>query len=123
MLESAWDSFFKEDQDVGNDDIERKIEFIVNQQAQFSADIIELKELHVKAEARMTNLENAVLRLVDVVETGFVALTQRMNDLVTGQELLDTRMAELAESQTHTDQRLNALIDIVREGRNGGQTN
>jgi hypothetical protein len=114
---------------MANDDIERKIEFIVNQQAQFSADIIELKELHVKAEARMTNLENAVLRLVDVVETGFVALTQRMNDLVTGQELLDTRMAELAESQaelaesqTHTDQRLNALIDIVREGRNGDQT-
>jgi hypothetical protein len=107
---------------MGNDDIERKIEFIVNQQAQFSADIIELKELHVKAEARMTNLENVVLRLVDVVETGFVGLTQRMNDLVTSQELLDTRMAELAESQTHTDQRLNALIDIVREGRNGGQT-
>jgi hypothetical protein len=115
---------------MANDDIERKIEFIVTQQAQFSADIIELKELHVKAEARMTNLENVVLRLVDVVETGFVGLTQRMNDLVTGQELLDTRMAELAESQaelaesqTHTDQRLNALIDIVREGRNGGQTN
>jgi hypothetical protein len=108
---------------VANDDIERKIEFIVNQQTQFSADIIELKELHVKAEARMTNLENVVLRLVDVVETGFVALTQRMNDLVTAQELLDTRMAELAESQTHTDQRLSALIDIVREGRNGGQTN
>lgn len=31
---------------MANDDIERKIEFIVNQQAQFSADIIELKELH-----------------------------------------------------------------------------
>ena len=26
---------------------------------------------------------------------------------------------ELAESQAHTDRRLNALIDIVREGRNG----
>jgi hypothetical protein len=45
-----------------------------------------------------------------------------MNDLVTAQTLLDTRMAELAESQTHTDQRLNALIDIVREGRNGKGT-
>ncbi len=42
---------------MANDDIERKIEFIVNQQSQFSADIIELKELHVQAEARMTNLE------------------------------------------------------------------
>lgn len=107
---------------MANDDIERKIEFIVNQQAQFSADIIELKELHIKAEARMTNLENVVLRLVDVVETGFTTLTARMNDLVTAQTLLDTRMAELAESQSHTDQRLNALIDIVREGRNGGET-
>ena len=26
---------------------------------------------------------------------------------------------ELAESQAHTDRRLDALIDIVREGRNG----
>jgi hypothetical protein len=70
----------------------------------------------------MTNLENAVMRLVDVVETGFITLTGRMNDMVTAQTLLDTRMAELAESQTHTDQRLNALIDIVREGRNGKGT-
>ena len=27
--------------------------------------------------------------------------------------------AELAESQTHTERRLNALIEIVKEGRNG----
>lgn len=105
---------------MSNDDIERKIEFIVNQQAQFSADIAELKELHVKAEARMTSLETVVRRLVDVVETGFTTLTQNMSGLATAQTLLETRMAELAESQTHTDQRLNALIDIVREGRNGG---
>ena len=26
---------------------------------------------------------------------------------------------ELAESQTHTDRRLDALIDIVKQGRNG----
>lgn len=26
---------------------------------------------------------------------------------------------ELAESQAHTDRRLNALIDIIRQGRNG----
>jgi hypothetical protein len=28
-------------------------------------------------------------------------------------------MAALAAAQTHTDERLSALIDIVREGRNG----
>ncbi len=29
---------------------------------------------------------------------------------------------ELAESQAHTDRRLDALIDIVKEGRNGKST-
>lgn len=31
----------------------------------------------------------------------------------------EERFAQLAESQAHTDRRLDALIDIVREGRNG----
>jgi len=30
----------------------------------------------------------------------------------------EERFARLAESQIHTDQRLDALIDIIREGRN-----
>jgi hypothetical protein len=30
-------------------------------------------------------------------------------------------MAELATQQAHTDQRLDALIDIVREGRGAGR--
>jgi hypothetical protein len=79
---------------MANHYIERKIEFIFNQQAQFSADITELKELHVKAEARMTNLETVVLRLVDVIETGLITLIQRMDDLVTGQTRLDARMQD-----------------------------
>jgi hypothetical protein len=31
----------------------------------------------------------------------------------------EERFAKLAESQAHTDRRLDALIEIVREGRNG----
>ena len=31
----------------------------------------------------------------------------------------EERFAKLTESQTHTDQRLDVLIDIIREGRNG----
>ncbi len=31
----------------------------------------------------------------------------------------EERFAQLAESQSHTDRRLDALIDIIREGRNG----
>jgi hypothetical protein len=31
----------------------------------------------------------------------------------------EERFAQLADSQSHTDRRLDALIDIIREGRNG----
>jgi hypothetical protein len=31
----------------------------------------------------------------------------------------EVRFERLADSQIHTDQRLDALIDIIREGRNG----
>jgi len=32
---------------------------------------------------------------------------------------VDEALARLVESQAHTDRRLDALIDIVRRGRNG----
>ena len=35
----------------------------------------------------------------------------------------EKRFARLAESQAHTDRRLDALIDIVRNGRNGKTSN
>lgn len=113
-----------------NDETQRKMDFIVEQQAQFSADIQRLKELHSQAEERLTKIESVVLRLANFTEKGFTNLaaaqtnlTNAQTDLTNAQTLLDTRMAELAESQTHTDQKLNAVIDIIRDQRNGGRSN
>ena len=35
-------------------------------------------------------------------------------------ERLTNALAELADSQTHTDSRLDALVDVVRQRLNGG---
>ncbi|CAN5456940.1 hypothetical protein BH20ACI3_BH20ACI3_24050 [soil metagenome] len=35
----------------------------------------------------------------------------------------EERIAKLVEAQVHTDRRLDALIDIVRKGRNGRTSN
>ena len=43
----------------------------------------------------------------------------RLDMLIDAQIRNEERFALLAESQTHTDRRLDALIDIIREGRNG----
>ena len=45
---------------------------------------------------------------------------EKINILIDAQIKNEEKFAMLAESQTHTDRRLDALIDIIREGRNGG---
>jgi len=100
---------------ANNDPLQRQIDFIVNNQAQFSADIQQLKELHKEAEKRMTKLEDICLKLGNAL----VNLADRAVETATAQTSLDTKMAALAESQAHTDQRLSALIDIVMAERNG----
>jgi hypothetical protein len=48
---------------------------------------------------------------------------ERMNMIIDFQMKNEHRFAKLAEAQAHTDQRLDALIEIVREGRNGRSSN
>lgn len=43
----------------------------------------------------------------------------KINMIIDAQMKNEERFAKLAESQSHTDRRLDALIDIIREGRNG----
>jgi CII-binding regulator of phage lambda lysogenization HflD len=98
-----------------NDETQRNMDFIVAQQARFSADIQHLKELHVQADKRFAKTEDTLTRIASATLT----LTQRMMELAEAQAQMNSKMTELAASQEHTDQRLNALIDIVRNGRNG----
>jgi hypothetical protein len=44
---------------------------------------------------------------------------QKIGIMINAQIRNEEKFAKLTESQTHTDQRLNVLIDIIREGRNG----
>lgn len=107
---------------TNDDHLQRQVDFIVNNQAQFTTDIQQLKELHKEAEKRMTKLEDVCLRLGNAL----VNLADHAVETAAAQTSLDTKMAALAESQAHlaesqehSDQRLSALIDIVMAERNG----
>lgn len=94
------------------DKIQKQMEFIVEQQAQFASDLGQLKDIVARSAnsslQRMEKLEDKVSALVDAqIKTEGSVLT------------LPEKMAELTEAQPHTDQRLNMLIDIISEGRNG----
>jgi hypothetical protein len=102
-----------------NEEMQRKMEFIIEQQAQFAVNIQRLEEAQTNAEARMTRLEGAVVGIVGLIDR-----------IIKAQERTDENVAELAkqvlviaEAQARTDERLNTLITVVErfisEYRNG----
>lgn len=90
-----------------NDEFERKMEFIIEQQAQFSVDIQQLREVQAKAEERMTRLEGIVVRMYEDTDAKFNAL-------------VDSQL-RLTEAQTQTDQNLKNLVAVVDRYFSGGQ--
>ena len=91
-----------------NEEIQRVMEFIVKQQESLSDRMEQMLELHAQSEKRISRLETATVHL-------FNATTE----LNKAQKDLALKMAELAQAQAHTDRRLDALIDIIVQGRNG----
>ncbi len=84
------------------DSIESRMNFIIEQQAQFTVDIQLLKDRQADT-MRLVEANTGMIRqLVDVTMS-----------LAHHGEETDRRIRELAESGAHTDRRLDALIDVV----------
>jgi hypothetical protein len=73
-------------------------------------------------EQRLDRLER-IARLMTHAGLRWRRQMREQNDkidmIIDAQMKNEERFAKLAESQSHTDRRLDALIDIIREGRNG----
>jgi hypothetical protein len=63
--------------------------------------------------------ENRIARLERVVKLMVKSGLRARRQMREQDERFERRFAALLDWQAHTDQRLDALIDIVREGRNG----
>jgi hypothetical protein len=97
-----------------NEEMQKTIEFILEQQAQFVTRM-------ERDEGRLTRLEDAFATLVNIARI----TDERLDTMESRLGTLTENMTRLAEAQAHTDQRLSALIDVVeryisRDG-NGNQ--
>lgn len=92
-----------------NEEMQKTIEFILEQQAQFVTRM-------ERDETRLTRLENAFATLVEIARIS----DERLDTLESRLSTLTEKMAVLAEAQTYTDQRLSALIDVVERYISGG---
>ena len=99
---------------MNNEQFERRMEFIVEQQAQFVTDIQQLKETQ-KVEAQLwrekyENLTDAMTTVVGMI-----------GKLAAGQQRTDEHLSELTARQAETDDRLNVFVTVVERliSRNG----
>ncbi len=105
-----------------NEEMHRTMEFIIEQQAQFATNIQRLQEERIRDNPRLTRLEESFQLLVQLAQTTDIRLDRlesTTDTLESTTDTLESNMAALAAAQAHTDEKLSALIDIVREGRNG----
>jgi hypothetical protein len=94
------------------EDIQRNMEFIVRQQAQFATDLQHLREIQERSEQRWERTEESVRSLHAIAQIHEREITA----LAEAQTRTSTQMAE-------TDERINALVNtverIISERRNG----
>jgi hypothetical protein len=94
---------------MNNEEFEKRMEFIIQQQAQFAVDIQQLREVQAQTESIVARLANGTL-------AGFNDVNAKINVLVDSQ-------INLTEAQSRTDENLRNLIAVVdryfAEGRDG----
>lgn len=84
-----------------NEEMQSTIQFILEQQAQFSVNMEALRESQAHTDQTVR------------------ALTTQVEQIARQQAHINKVVAVIADAQQHTDERLNALIDIVQGRRNG----
>lgn len=122
---------------MNNEDFEQKMNFIVNQQAQFAVDIEKLYAAQRLTERTLSEANEVVNRLAYVTNFGFKDVNAKIDALVDSQIRTDDMIKELTDSQKETeksinrltasqektDEKLRKLIDrLDRRSNNGGNT-
>lgn len=103
-----------------NEDRQRTMDFILQQQAKFAAHLERLEEERIRDRPRLASLEKSFQLVVDLLaiqESRIDRVEFQTSALETKSDALEINMAALLAAQAHADERLSALINIVIEDR------
>jgi ABC-type transporter Mla subunit MlaD len=115
---------------MSNEEFERKMEFIVEQQAQFASDIQQLRESQARTEQVIAQTGEIVgqtgeivARLANVTFEGFKDVNAKIDALVDSHIRLSESQFRTDANLSRTEEALRNLIAVVdryfSEGRNG----
>jgi cell division septum initiation protein DivIVA len=103
---------------------QRQISFILEQQAQFAVGMEQLREAQTRAEGKWDRVWERTNGSINALLAVAEMQTQEIAGLAQGQAQLAEAQANTGRQMAETDERLNALISVVEqfisERRNGG---
>ncbi|MEK6286426.1 MAG: hypothetical protein AABO57_11845 [Acidobacteriota bacterium] len=106
---------------MSSDQIQRQIDFILEQQAKFDArfdeKMLEIEEKQRQNTEDIVKLVGAIMNLTLPVQEN----SRQIAELIEHGKETDRRIAELAASGKETDVRLNSLIEVVERYFSDGQ--
>ncbi|HEX8139783.1 MAG TPA: hypothetical protein VF544_19640 [Pyrinomonadaceae bacterium] len=91
------------------------MDFILEQQAQFAVNVERLRQRVDTLTTNVDGLREAQARTDETVSR----IATQVEQMARQQAHINEVVAVIADAQPHTDEHLNALIDIVRGERNG----
>jgi tetrahydrodipicolinate N-succinyltransferase len=102
-----------------NEEMQKTMQFILEQQAQFTVNIQKLQEAQGKTDEKVAQLEGLVTRLAAATLEGFKDVNAKINALADAQ-------IRTEENLSKTNEEMRNLIAVVdryfSEGRNGKQS-
>ena len=110
---------------MNNEEWDRKMEFLLNQQAQFDADMIELKAAQTRTEKSLDRAAKNISHLASFMNEGVGLIMNLFRETDAKFKETDAQIKELKESQKLTDEELRNFIAKVNrltgEDKNGLQ--
>ena len=107
---------------MSNEEWDRKVEFILSQQAQFEAHMIELKAAQAASEKRLDRTSEMLLSYATITLEEAKITAASIRELRESQKVTDNyvqglsmKMQELRESQTLTDEQIQRLTIKLME--------
>ena len=104
---------------MNNAEFDRKMAFIVEQQAQFASDIQQLQESQAQTAETVGQIGDVVTRLANVTHAGFTEITIKINSLVDAQIRTEENLVRTDSNVARTNESLKNLIAIVERNLSG----
>jgi hypothetical protein len=110
---------------MSNEEMNRKMEFIVEHQAKFAAEIEIMREVQAAESKRLKDALLGVVEIVGSLTRSQMASDARIDSLAESQMRTDESLKRLSEAQARTEESLNILLNTVERHihGNGGPAN